>query len=147
MMLNVSAVSSSLQSHGLQPARLLCLPRDERGCGPVTGKDRASCQSGRAPALRPGALAKELFVRQRERPGLPFCDTAPEQAPGNERAEQDTLPASRGGQRCSSLQSRPAEARRAPSSNSSGDSVHSEAQLPVHMLFLNPHLTLWPWVI
>lgn len=77
----------------------------------------------------------------------PFCDTAPEQAPGNERAEQDTLPASRGGQRCRSLQSRPAEARRAPSSNSSGDSVHSEAQLPVHMLFLNPHLTLWPWVI
>ena len=26
--------------------------RDERGCGPVTGKDRASCQSGGAPALR-----------------------------------------------------------------------------------------------
>ena len=29
--------------------------REERGCGPVTGKDRASCQSGGAPALRPGA--------------------------------------------------------------------------------------------
>ena len=31
--------------------------REERGCGPVTGKDRASCQSGGAPALRPGAVA------------------------------------------------------------------------------------------
>ena len=30
----------------------------ERGCGPVTGKDRASCQSGGAPALRPGARAQ-----------------------------------------------------------------------------------------
>ena len=27
--------------------------REERGCGPVTGKDRVSCQSGGAPALRP----------------------------------------------------------------------------------------------
>ena len=77
--------------------------REERGCGPVTGKDRASCQCGGAPALRPGAVAlssalafpldlgarplcrrlrgrgcancqslpqTELFVRQRERPGL-----------------------------------------------------------------------------
>ena len=34
--------------------------REERGCGPVTGKDRASCQSGGAPALRPGALIKRL---------------------------------------------------------------------------------------
>ena len=32
--------------------------REERGCGPVTGKDRASCQSGGAPALRPGAVAQ-----------------------------------------------------------------------------------------
>ena len=32
--------------------------REERGCGPVTGKDRASCQSGGAPALRPGAIAQ-----------------------------------------------------------------------------------------
>ena len=30
----------------------------KRGCGPVTGKDRASCQSGGAPALRPGAIAQ-----------------------------------------------------------------------------------------
>ena len=28
------------------------------GCGPVTGKDRARCQSGGAPALRPGAIAQ-----------------------------------------------------------------------------------------
>ena len=32
--------------------------REERGCGPVTGKDQASCQSGGAPALRPGAIAQ-----------------------------------------------------------------------------------------
>ena len=32
--------------------------REERGCGPVTGKDRASCQSRGAPALRPGAVAQ-----------------------------------------------------------------------------------------
>ena len=28
-------------------------PAEERGCGPGTGKDRASCQSGGAPALTP----------------------------------------------------------------------------------------------
>ena len=28
--------------------------REERGCGPVTGKDRASCKSGGAPALWEG---------------------------------------------------------------------------------------------
>ena len=32
--------------------------REERGCGPVTGKGRASCQSGGAPALHPGAIAQ-----------------------------------------------------------------------------------------
>ena len=32
--------------------------REERGCGPVTGKDRPSCQSGGAPAVRPGAVAQ-----------------------------------------------------------------------------------------
>ena len=32
--------------------------REERGCRPVSGKDRASCQSGGGPALRPGAVAQ-----------------------------------------------------------------------------------------
>ena len=31
---------------------------EERGCGPVTRKDRASCRIGGAPALRPGAVAQ-----------------------------------------------------------------------------------------
>ena len=39
-------------------ARFPARQREERGCGPVTGKDRASCQSGGAPALRPGAVAQ-----------------------------------------------------------------------------------------
>ena len=39
-------------------ARVPARRREERGCGPVTGKDRASCRSGRAPALRPGAVAQ-----------------------------------------------------------------------------------------
>ena len=37
--------------------------REERGCGPVTGKDRASCQSGGASALRPGAIASAGTLR------------------------------------------------------------------------------------
>ena len=36
-------------------ARFPARRREERRCGPVTGKDRASCQSGGAPALRPGS--------------------------------------------------------------------------------------------
>ena len=39
-------------------AQLPACRREERGCRPVTGKDRAGCQSGGAPALRPGAVAQ-----------------------------------------------------------------------------------------
>ena len=46
-----------LKHLGLE-ARFPARRREERGCGLVTGKDRASCQSGGAPALRPGAVAK-----------------------------------------------------------------------------------------
>ena len=38
-------------------ARFPARRREERGCGPVTGKDRASCQNGGAPALCTGAVA------------------------------------------------------------------------------------------
>ena len=44
-------------------ARFSARRREERGCGPVTGKDRASCQSGGAPAVRPGAVAQSPAER------------------------------------------------------------------------------------
>ena len=60
-----SALLSSRDAGLLEPperpgleARFPARRREERGCGPVTGKDRASCQSGGAPALRPGAIAR-----------------------------------------------------------------------------------------
>ena len=51
------------------------------------------------------------------------------------------------GRGCHLPQSRQVEAHRSPSSKSSGDPVHWEAQFPFHMIFPNPHLTLWPWVL
>ena len=55
------SLSRELRASALCPgleARFPARRREERGCGPVTGKDRASCQSGGAPALRPGAIAQ-----------------------------------------------------------------------------------------
>ena len=55
------SLSRELRASALCPgleARFPARRREERGCGPVTGKDRASCQSGGAPALRPGARAQ-----------------------------------------------------------------------------------------
>ena len=55
------SLSRELRARALCPgleARFPARRREERGCGPVTGKDRASCQSGGAPALRPGAIAQ-----------------------------------------------------------------------------------------
>ena len=49
--------AGALVCPGLE-ARFPAHRREERGCGPVTGKDRASCQSGGAPAVRPGEVAQ-----------------------------------------------------------------------------------------
>ena len=54
-----SSALSLLHSPTLCDPMVCSLP-EERGCGPVTGKDRASCQSGGAPALRPGALSDSM---------------------------------------------------------------------------------------
>ena len=54
------SVSRELRASALCPgleARFPARQREERGCGPLNGKDRVSCQSGGAPALRPGAIA------------------------------------------------------------------------------------------
>ena len=53
--------ASGENPHGRRSSRKPLSParrREERGCGPVTGEDRVSCQSGGAPALRPGAIAQ-----------------------------------------------------------------------------------------
>ena len=60
-------LSRELRASALCPGLEAQFParrREERGCGPVTGKDRASCQSGGAPALRPGAVAHPLTTRR-----------------------------------------------------------------------------------
>ena len=55
------SLSRELRASALCPGLEAQFParrREERGCRPLTGKDRASCQSGGAPALRPGAVAQ-----------------------------------------------------------------------------------------
>ena len=76
------SLSRELRASALCPgleARFPARRREERGCGPVTGKDRASCQRGGAPALRPGAWTvacqaplSMIFFRQQYWRGLPF---------------------------------------------------------------------------
>ena len=56
-------------------ARFPARRREERGCGPVTGKDRASCQSGGAPALRPGAIASKVVLSDSCHPGSTVLHT------------------------------------------------------------------------
>ena len=59
--LALEAMRIELRASALCPGLEAQFParrREERGCRPVTGKDRASCQSGGAPGVRPGAVAQ-----------------------------------------------------------------------------------------
>ena len=56
--LRAGAGHSARSIHWGMEAQFPARRREERGCRPVTGKDRAICQSGGAPALRPGAIAQ-----------------------------------------------------------------------------------------